>query len=171
MRRRRARAATAGRSARGEALEALPVLTIDLLLCCAQDFRLRYQDQIETGQDLLPAEALAQEALGAIARHRSAHLPRGRQTQPAIRPAICRGHQDEERAIEPHPLAEGLPELGAPGEPFGRAQPRPDRDLTPAQAPIRFRPFWRRLLSTRRPPLVRIRTRKPWVRFRLRLFG
>jgi hypothetical protein len=26
-------------------------------------------------------------------------------------------------------------------------------------------------LSTRRPPLVRIRTRKPWVRFRLRLLG
>lgn len=42
---------------------------------------------------------------------------------------------------------------------------------TPGQAPIRLRPFWRRLLRTRRPPLVRIRTRKPWVLFLFRLLG
>ena len=39
------------------------------------------------------------------------------------------------------------------------------------QAPTRLRPFWRRLFRTRRPPLVLMRTRKPWVLFRLRLFG
>ena len=36
---------------------------------------------------------------------------------------------------------------------------------------MRFRPFCRRRFSTRRPPLVRIRTRKPWVFFRRRLLG
>jgi hypothetical protein len=34
-----------------------------------------------------------------------------------------------------------------------------------------LRPFCRRLLRTRRPPLVLIRTRKPWVLLRFRLFG
>src|SRR5438132_6591428 len=166
MSRRRARAATPGRPSRGEALEALSVLTLDLPLCSAQDLGLRDQNQIETGQDLLLAEALAQEALGAIARDRPAHLPRGREPQPAIAPAVGGGHQDEERTVEPDPLAERPPELGATPQPLGRTQPGPARGLTPAQAPIRCRPFWRRLLRTRRPPLVRIRTRKPWVRFR-----
>jgi len=141
MSRRRARAAAPGRSSRGEALEALSVLTLDLPLRCAQDLGLRDQDQIETGQDFLLAEALAQEALGAIARDRSAHLPRGRQAQPAVAPAIGGGHQDEERTIKPDPLTEGAPELGAPGEPLRRTQARAGRGLTPAQAPIRLRPF------------------------------
>src|ERR671932_375013 len=35
----------------------------------------------------------------------------------------------------------------------------------------RSRPFWRRRLTIRRPPRVRIRARKPWVRARLRFFG
>jgi hypothetical protein len=39
------------------------------------------------------------------------------------------------------------------------------------QTPNRFRPFARRRLSTRRPPLVSIRTRNPWVRLRRRVFG
>ena len=35
----------------------------------------------------------------------------------------------------------------------------------------RLRPLARRRFSTMRPFLLRIRTRKPWVRLRLRLFG
>ena len=41
----------------------------------------------------------------------------------------------------------------------------------PDQAERRFRPRARRARSTARPPLVRIRRRKPWVLARLRLFG
>ena len=52
----------------------------------------------------------------------------------------------------------------------GRSPARDGRGPT-AQAAIRFRPFWRRLFRTRRPPLVLIRTRNPWVLFRFRLFG
>jgi RecB family exonuclease len=44
-------------------------------------------------------------------------------------------------------------------------------DTRGVQAPSLFLPFWRRRFRTRRPPLVRIRTRKPCVRFRFRLFG
>jgi len=39
------------------------------------------------------------------------------------------------------------------------------------QTARRARPFARRALITRRPLLVRIRARKPWVRLRLRLLG
>ena len=39
------------------------------------------------------------------------------------------------------------------------------------QAERRLRPRERRLFSTARPPRVRIRRRKPWVFFRLRLLG
>ena len=35
----------------------------------------------------------------------------------------------------------------------------------------RFRPFARRRFNTFRPPLVFIRSRKPWVFFRRRRFG
>src|SRR5215468_11252857 len=99
---RRTRAAAPGRSSRGEALEALSVLTLDLPLRSAQDLRLGDQNQIKTRQDLLTAEAFPQDSLGAIACDRPAHLPRGREAQPAVRPAVGRGHQDEERAVEPH---------------------------------------------------------------------
>jgi len=51
----------------------------------------------------------------------------------------------------------------------------PDRGGEPvvviSQTARRFRPFRRRLLITALPAGVRIRTRKPWVRCRLRLFG
>src|SRR3954452_1230908 len=41
----------------------------------------------------------------------------------------------------------------------------------PDQAERRFRPRARRARRTARPPLVRMRRRKPWVLARLRLFG
>lgn len=39
------------------------------------------------------------------------------------------------------------------------------------QAESSFLPFPRRLFKTRRPALVAIRARKPWVRLRLRMLG
>jgi hypothetical protein len=45
------------------------------------------------------------------------------------------------------------------------------RDASQRQTASRLRPFWRRRFKTRRPPFERIRTRKPWVRFRFRLLG
>ena len=53
-----------------------------------------------------------------------------------------------------------------------RKRMRPRFAAPPApQTAIRFRPFWRRRFRTSWPPFVRMRTRKPWVRFRRRLFG
>jgi hypothetical protein len=77
---------------------------------------------------------------------------------------VPRRHQLEQRSVEPLTLPEDAPELGGRSEPLARPEALP-------QTASRFRPFWRRRLSTRRPPCVRMRTRKPWVRFRLRLLG
>src|SRR5438105_5343661 len=135
MSRRRALAATPCRGARGEALEALAILTPDLPLRVAEDLGLGYQDQIVATDHLLLTEALSEEALGAIARHRPPHLARGGQAQPAVRAAVGDGHEDEERAVEADPLPEGPPELGAAAEPLGRAQPRPGRRRHPGSGP------------------------------------
>lgn len=51
-----------------------------------------------------------------------------------------------------------------------RIRPRGTPPLV-RQAAIRLRPFWRRRFRTSWPPLLRMRTRKPWVRLRRRLLG
>jgi hypothetical protein len=55
-------------------------------------------------------------------------------------------------------------ELGAGGEPLGPAQPA-------RYTVSRFRPFARRRFNTFRPPVVLIRSRKPWVFLRRRTLG
>ena len=69
-------------------------------------------------------EGLAQEPLGPVAGHRAPDLARGGQADPAEGLAVHGGDEDEERAVEPDPLAERLAEIGTPDEPLGRAQPR-----------------------------------------------
>src|SRR6266536_1647997 len=171
MSRRSARAATSARSSRGEAPEALSVLTLDLLLAVDQDLALRDQHQVEPGKGLLAPEALPQETLGAVAGDRPSDLPRGGEAETAVRPAVGGSHHEEQWPVEPDPLPESLSEIRPADEPLGGAEPRPAGSLIRGQAPIRLRPFWRRRLSTRRPPLLRIRTRKPCVLLRLRLLG
>jgi hypothetical protein len=61
------------------------------------------------------------------------------------------------------PLEERL-KISAASQPFAPRKPA-------GQTVSRFRPFARRRLRTFRPPLVFIRSRKPWVFFRRRTFG
>src|SRR5438552_18405751 len=100
MSRRSVRAATPGRASCREAPEALSVLTLDLHLRSAQDLALRYQDQIEPGQELVEAEGLAQQPLRAVALDGRPHLSRRGQPEPAIGPPVGRGHHQEERPVE-----------------------------------------------------------------------
>jgi len=51
-------------------------------------------------------------------------------------------------------------------EPLRSPQPQARRSALGRQIPRRARPFARRARITARPPRLRIRTRKPWVRFR-----
>ena len=89
------------------------------------------------------------------------------------------------RGAEPPPDGVGHPRrvVGSVGEEAQRdragslpAGPREGLERrtvadAPDQAERRFRPRARRARSTARPPLVRIRRRKPWVLARLRLLG
>lgn len=60
-------------------------------------------------------------------------------------------------------------ELATPAK-GGKAGP-PQAGETPHQTVRRWRPFLRRRASTRRPFLLRIRSRNPCTRFRRRLWG
>src|SRR5262245_26418543 len=72
------------------------------------------------------------------------------------------------RPVEARAKGDGAcPMSGRPGEGL---EGRTVADA-PDQAESRFRPRARRERSTARPPRDRIRTRKPWVFLRLRVFG
>lgn len=118
----------------------------------------------------MPPERFPQEPLRAIARHGAAELAARGQAETVVSEIVVARHQAEEWAIHPESPAQDAPVVGAAQQPLTRPEPgAPGRP--PGQAPILFRPFWRRLFRTRRPPLVLIRTRKPCVRFRFLLFG
>src|SRR5678815_3260096 len=124
---RRTRAVTVVPAARGEAPEAISVLTLDLGLRALQNLGLGNQDQVETGQRLEPAEALAQNALGPIPGHRTADLARRREAQPAVRASVRRRNHQEKTPVEANSLPKRLPELRPPDHPLGVAQPRGGR--------------------------------------------
>ena len=118
----------------------------------------------------MAAERLPQEPLGAVARHRAPELAARGQAETVVPEFVVARHQAEQGAVHPEAPAQDAPVIRAAQQPLARPEPgAPGR--RPGQAPILLRPFWRRLLSTSRPPLVLIRTRKPCVRFRFRLFG
>jgi len=143
------------------------VLIVHLGLATLQDGTLRNQDEVEARRGHRPSERVPQEPLRAVAGDRATQATAGREAE--SRPvALGRGRPEgEERPVHLRPLAQDPSELGAPSQPglFRKAI------LLPAQTLRRLRPRARRRFSTRRPPLVRIRTRNPWVRFRFRLFG
>jgi hypothetical protein len=162
------RAARLGPPAGEEASEAVLELTVHLGLGTKDDLSLRNDDQVKAGLALVSAapEAFPEEALRPIARHRRPHPPADRESQPVMPQVVRRGQELVEGPVEALALAKDAPELARGLEPLTRREAR-----SRAQAESRFRPFWRRRFKTSRPPLVRMRTRKPWVRFRLRLLG
>ena len=162
------RAARLGPPAGEEASEAVLELTVHLGLGTEDDLSLRNDHQVEAGVALLSAapEAFPEESLRPIARDGRPHPPADREPQ-AVMPEVVRSGQElVEGPIEALALAKNAPELARGLEPSTRREAR-----SRPQAESRFRPFWRRRFRTSRPPLVRMRTRNPWVRFRLRLLG
>lgn len=166
------RAAAPGRAAGGEATEELDVLTIDLVLAALDQRGARQGHQVLSPREraLVTAERLAQEPLRAVARHRAPELPARGQSQTVVSEIVVARHQAEKRPVDPEPPAQDAPVIRAAPQPLPRPQPGVPGRRT-GQAPILLRPFCRRLLSTRRPPLVLMRTRNPCVRFRFRLLG
>ena len=149
-----------------ETAQPVLVLTVHLRLGSLGQLALRDHHDVEgdVALERMAPEALAQEPLGPVASGGPPDLAAHGEPQPVLGAAVLRGHELEERPLEALPVAEDPPELPRRLQPLFGAEP-------PAQTESRFRPFCRRRFSTSRPPFVRIRTRKPWVRFRFRLFG
>ena len=173
MRNRRARATPRGAS-RCQASEALSEFTLHFLLTAAGDLGLGDEHQVhgDAGAILVSPVAFPQQPLRSISLDRSAHAPTHGQAEPVVALIVLRRNHEKERPIDAYAPAEQPTEVRsgsdplAPSEPGSRTPGRPT-----CQAPSLFRPFCRRRLSTRRPPFVRMRTRKPCVRRRFRLFG
>lgn len=138
-------------------------LALELSPCGIQDLSLRNQDNVQGPRRLAAAEALAQPPFRQVPLHRAADAPIDREPETArALPALQRNHA-EKGTIAARAAAEHSAELIATAKAFAAAEPPRLRQLAGRgySAPIRLRPFWRRRFSTRRPPLLRIRTRKP----------
>ena len=106
-------------------------------------------------------------------------LQRHRGAEPTARPvalhrvaeAAADGVRHSRRVVGP--VGEVAQRDGAGSLPAGPREGLERRTVAnaPDQAERRLRPRARRARSTARPPLVRIRSRKPWVLARLRLLG
>ena len=119
----------------------------------------------------MPSKALPEKALGSVARDGAAEPARRGQAQAPVAALVVGRDQREQRAVQPQPLPQDALEFRPRAQPLRRPEALALRGVGGGYAPIRVRPFCRRRFSTRRPPLVRMRTRNPWVLFRLRLFG
>jgi hypothetical protein len=101
-------------------------------------------------------ETLAEEALRPVPAGCRPDPPAHRQPESMAALMVFRGHQPEERTVEAAAQFQHAPELDWSMETLAGPEPR-----SGPQTASRFRPFWRRRLSTSRPPLVRMRTRNP----------
>ena len=106
---------------------------------------------------------LAQAPAREIALHGASNLPTHRESG-ATRLFRRTPQHDHGRPVYSLALLEERLKISAGGQPLVPTKPA-------GQTVSRFRPFARRRLSTLRPPLVFIRSRKPCVFFRRRTFG
>lgn len=130
---------------------------------------------------LLSPEDVAEHALGSIARDGIAHASRRDDAEAVTIERV--GHGEQGQIPQRDAAASFLDrrELRANAQAnrrgkslrhaHHRARAAPTRGYDSDETVRRFRPLARRRLSTIRPFLVRIRTRKPWVRRRRRRLG
>jgi hypothetical protein len=96
--------------------------------------------------------------------HRGTHLPADGESDARLRRRTRSDMHNQAATGDPATPAHRLNDVLVPPEPIGRRQHA-------RQAERRVRPFARRLVITARPARVRIRSRKPCVFARRRLFG
>jgi hypothetical protein len=137
----------------------------------------RRHDEIDGGQfRLAGAEQLADQSSHAIALHRIAdRLGSDRKSKPGVVETV-RERRDREHGIcRPAPARQHAGKLRGRVQALGRTEAvRADHRRSCGlcgQGIRRLRPFARRRFSTRRPFLVAMRARKPWVRARRTLLG
>ena len=113
-------------------------------------------------------ENLPRQTLRAIAIDRRAQLPRGSNAKTLRVPAIFEQEDRHEAAGDARAFVIDALEFRPTADPLVRPESLSGHSSATVS---RLRPFARRRLSTIRPFFVDIRTRKPWVFFRRRVFG
>lgn len=76
----------------------------------------------------MTAERLPQEALGPVAPDGAPELSAHGESQAIMTPVVGRRHQQEQRAVDPVPAAEGSLELGGGAQSLMGPEPRSCRD-------------------------------------------
>jgi hypothetical protein len=156
------------RSCRASALEGSVIVSFKTREGGIQHFPARHDYHVVAGRNLVAPEDLARQTLGAIAHDGPAKLARSSDAAPLCLPPVREHEHRHEPAGDARAVVIDAFELGSAADSlFGR-------EAFPAHSSAtvsRFRPFARRRLSTIRPFLVAIRTRKPCVFFRRRVFG
>jgi hypothetical protein len=123
-------------------------------------------------------DQVAEPPLDLIANHGAADGPRHDEAGTRRRLLCTRRLVDAENDVHDHGSSTGAPtgpdglgEVHPPPQALRGRQHDQSRALTPGQADRRARPLDRRAERMARPARVRMRSRKPWVFARRRLFG
>lgn len=125
---------------------------------------------------LVQAEGFSRQALDAVTGYSAGAGTRcNREAKTRMIFIVTQYRQTEVRVVEFSAALPDLSEFGRLMQSFARLELMFTDRWTAFKARIqgqrRFRPFARRRASKRRPLLVAIRARKPWVRARWRLLG
>jgi hypothetical protein len=132
----------------------------------------RHNDDIQPGGDLMTPEDLPGEPFSAISLNCGTELPPGRHAEPRHRPAIRNDYQRHEATRYANTGRIRPFEVSSAAYPLGGCQSeRCDHGYCSSDTVKRLRPLLRRLLRTIRPFFVAIRTLKPCVFLRRRVFG
>ena len=142
--------------------------------CCAVfDFKdgqagveqlaLGHDDDIEARRNLVSTKHLSNQSFSSIPCDRAPQLPGRGNAKAPDRPAVGQNEQRRVPPVNPSATLVDLLKLGAAANVFVGSKPSQIYSLLTVR---RLRPFARRRLSTNRPFLVLIRTRKPCVRAR-----
>ena len=154
------------------AVEGVSIVNLEAGEGGIKHFPARHDDDVHAGRDLMTPEDLPREALGAIPLNGGTELPAGRYTESRNSPAV--GHDEEchETRRDPNTRRIRPLEIRSTANPLDRCESeRGKHGYCSSDTVKRLRPLARRLLRTIRPFFVAMRTLKPCVFLRRRVFG
>lgn len=142
------------------------VLALETGIGGIEEFATRNNDDVQGQVRFVVAEQLSHQPFCAVANDGATNLPGGGDPEPGSRLMCGSRKHGHEPPTYAGPRVVSLLEIGPPAYVLGWA-----KSHLSSETVRRFRPFARRRFNTCRPSLVAIRTRKPCVFFRRRLFG
>jgi hypothetical protein len=133
-----------------------------------EQFSPRHDDDVVAWRDLVTTEDLSNQSFSSISLNRAAEFPARRYSQPVRRPFTLEKENGQIPPMNPSAALVNLLKFTATADMLLRSEAGSSHSELTVR---RLRPLSRRRLRTRRPFFVLIRTRKPWVRLRCRVFG